>query len=334
MSRAIVPFLVGSWLLLAACSGGAGQATPGETGDPAPALASAPLPTLVPSVTPTEPPTSTPIPSPTLTPTDTPTPSPTPLPTPTPVLFNGVPLDKVLLLPDGVRQHIGQIAERGRALGRDGGAFSRIGGSVAATQHLMGRFDTGPYDLGPYASLQPTVDHYAGSFSRVGQAAKRGFTAHASLNPNWSDPAFCQPNETPADCEVRLHNPSIIFVVLGTNDIGTGEQFEEDMRVLLDHLVDQGIVPILVTKADRFEGADNRNNGIIRSLAADMQLPLLDFDLISGTIPGRGMGADNVHLTLYDQYDYTDPRAFQRGYGVFNLTALMMLDAVWQEMTP
>jgi hypothetical protein len=304
--------------------------------EPAPTTLSslAVLPTLVPSVTPTSPPTSTPRPSATPTPSNTPPPSPTPPPTPTPVLLNGLPLDQVLVLPSGVRQHIAQIAERGRALGRDGYAFGRVGGSVAATQHLMGRFDTGPYVLGPYASLQPTVDYYAGSFSRVGQAAKRGLTAQATLDPNWADPAFCQPNEAPVDCEIRLHNPSILLVVLGTNDIGSGQQFEDDMRVLLAHLEDQGIVPILVTKADRFEGADDRNNATIRALAAELQLPLLDFDLIAGTIPGRGMGDDNVHLTLYDQYDYTDPRAFQRGYGVFNLAALMMLDAVRQEMTP
>ncbi len=319
--------------MLVACAGAAGQNEPGR---PAATLASAALPSLVPSVTPTLPPTNTPSPSATVMPTasNTPTPSQTPSPTPSPVLLNGVPLDQVLVLDDGVRQHIAQIAERGRSLGRDGNAFSRIGGSVAATEHFMGRFDTGPYVLGPFASLQPTIDQYAGSFSRVGQAAKRGLTAHAALNPVWSDPDSCLANETPSDCEIRLHNPSFVFVVLGTNDIGSGEQFETDIRTLLAHLENQGIVPILVTKADRFEGSDNRNNGIIRALAAELQLPLLDFDLIAGTIPGRGMGADNVHLTLYDQYDYTDERAFQRGYGVFNLIALMMLDAVHQETGP
>jgi hypothetical protein len=321
-------------VLLAACSGAAGQAAPGEPGGPAAPLAAAPLPTLIPSVTPTIPPTNTPPPTPTPVPSDTPTPSPTPSPTPTPVLLNGLPLDRVLLLPAAVREHIVEIAERGRVLGRDDKTFSRIGGSVSATFHLMGRFDTGPYDLGPYAELQPTIDQYAGSFSRVGQGAMRGLTAHAALDPAWSDDAICQPNETPADCEIRQQNPSVAIIVLGTNDIGEGQQFEEDMRALLAHLLDQGIVPILVTKADRFEGRDNRNNAIIRSLASELELPLLDFDFIAGTIPGRGMGADDVHLVLYDSYDYTDPRAFRTGYGVLNLVSLMMLDAVRQEIAP
>lgn len=341
LTRITIPVLFACALLLAACTGSGQSGTAAATtADPAEDSKSPGLPTLAPSVTPTTPPTNTPVPTQTLpptytpTPVNTPTPSPTPSPTPTPVLFNGVLLDSVLVLPDGVRQHIRQIAERGRALGRDPNAFARIGGSVAATQHFMGRFDTGPYDLGPYADLQPTIDYYAGSFSRVGLGAMRGLTAHGVLDPTWSDPEFCLPNETVADCEIRIQNPSVIIVVLGTNDIGAGTKFEADLRALLAHLIEQGIVPILATKADRYEGSDDRNNAIIRELAGELQLPLWDFDFISTTIPGRGMGSDDVHLTLYDQYDYTSERAFQKGYGVYNLTALMMLDAVRQEIAP
>jgi hypothetical protein len=299
------------------------------------------LPTYVPSVTHTPlPPTVTPSPTatlpPTITPTpvNTPTPSRTPLPSPTPLLINEIPLDSIAVLPEGVRQHIRQIAARGRALGRDPNAFARVGGSVAATQHFMGRFDTGPYALGPYEDLQPTIDHYEGSFSRVGQAAKRGMTARALFDPTWSDPEFCQPNEAALDCELRLQNPSVIFIVLGTNDIGNGEEFAANARQVVAEVIEQGIVPILATKADRFEGTDDRNNRIVRGLAADLQVPLWDFDLVAGTLPGRGMGADEVHLTLYDQYDYTAERALQRGYGVYNLTALMILDAIRQEIAP
>ena len=56
--------------------------------------------------------------------------------------------------------------------------------------------------------------------------------------------------------------------------------------------------------------------------------------MVAGTLPGRGMGSDEVHLTLYDQYDYASERAFQRGYGVYNLTALMMLHAIREEIAP
>ncbi len=336
-------------LLVAACDN---LAEPSATVDHAtlPSLARADdlrsLPSLVPSVTPTMPPTATALSTLTSAPADTPTavntppptnsPSPldTPPPSATPVLINDMSLDAVAVLPDRVRQHIVQIADRGRAKGRDPNAFARVGGSVAATQHFMGRFDSGPYDLGPYDYLQPTVDHYAGSFSRVGQAAMRGLNSWAVFDPAWSDPEFCLPNEAVIDCEIRLHNPSVMIVVLGTNDIGEGEDFRANLRQLVAYLIAEGIVPVLATKSDRFEGPDDRNNTIIREVAAELRVPLWDYDKIAATLPGRGMGSDEVHLTLYDQYDYTVERAFEKGYGVYNLTALMMLHAIRHEITP
>ena len=64
----------------------------------------------------------------------------------------------------------------------------------------------------------------------------------------------------------------------------------------------------------------------------EFKVPLWDFDLLAETLPGRGMGRDNVHLTIFDHYDYTRERAFETGYGLYNLTALMMLFEIWQEM--
>ena len=82
------------------------------------------------------------------------------------------------------------------------------------------------------------------------------------------------------------------------------------------------------TKADRFEGEGNINNEILRAIAEDYNLPLWDFDLVSETIPNRGLYYGDVHLTLFQPNDYTDPKAFRTGHGVHNLTALMMLDAL------
>ena len=101
-----------------------------------------------------------------------------------------------------------------------------------------------------------------------------------------------------------------------------------------EYVIDQGVIPVLATKADRYEGSDDRNNKIIREVADRYQIPLWDFDKLAATIPGRGLGGDNVHMTLYDQYDYTAPRAFRTGYGVYNLSALMMLDAIRQLIVP
>jgi hypothetical protein len=45
------------------------------------------------------------------------------------------------------------------------------------------------------------------------------------------------------------------------------------------------------------------------------------------------MGSDNVHLTPFDYYDYNMELAYETGYGLYNLTALMMLDEIWREVS-
>jgi hypothetical protein len=99
----------------------------------------------------------------------------------------------------------------------------------------------------------------------------------------------------------------------------------------VQYAIDNGVIPVLGTKADRNEGGDI-NNAIIRELAAQYEVPLWDFDAVANTIPGRGLSEDNVHMTFFYSHDYTDPTAFQTGHGVHNLTALILLDELWKQI--
>ncbi len=80
----------------------------------------------------------------------------------------------------------------------------------------MGLFDKpGWYKLrDENAHLQPAIDWFSGSFDHDGYAVKGGFNAAAVLNPTWADQEFCQPDESPIACEVRIHNPSFAIVSL------------------------------------------------------------------------------------------------------------------------
>ena len=244
-------------------------------------------------------------------------------------------MDEIVLMSPAVRETVRKTFAVGRELGRNPNAFSKIGDSVALTPHYLTRFDSGHYTLGEYEYLQPAIDHYAGSFERYGVATRIGLHAWSLFDPLWADKEWCLPNEDMVACEIRLHNPSVLLVRLGSNDAGAATAFEENMRAMVDYALQNGIVPILGTKADRFEGPDDRNNTIIRQIAADYNLILWDFDRIAETIPNRGLGGDQVHMTMTDSNDYSDPTSFSRGYPVSDLTALMALYAVYQEtITP
>ncbi|MGD2050528.1 MAG: SGNH/GDSL hydrolase family protein, partial [Chloroflexota bacterium] len=245
-----------------------------------------------------------------------------------PPAVNGIPIDSIVVFPEEVAENVRQIFERGQAVGRDAHAFSKLGDSLIATPTFLTKFDVGPYNLGPYDYLQPTIDYYAGSYQRYGVALRPGLHAWGVFDPLWANKEWCQPNENLLACEFRLNNPSVVLILLGTNDAGNPPGFAKNMRQVVEFSMENGVIPVLVTKADRFEGPDNTNNNILRQIAADYQIPLWDFDLVAETIPGRGLSEDQVHLTVFVENDYTMPEAFQTGTGVHNLTGLMALDAV------
>ncbi len=265
----------------------------------------------------------------------TPTRTPTITPIPPEALVNGLLRDSFIVMDAVAQNHVRDIFARGQALGRDAGAFSKVGDSIVLTPHYLTRFDGREYNLGIYADLQPTVDQFAGSFAHFGQAAHVGLSSRTLFERGWADPELCLPDENAIDCEIRLHNPSIFLIRLGTNDL-VAESFESNMRKLLEHLLDLGVIPILGTKADRFESETNTNNEILRTLAAEYHLPLWDFDLVAGTLPERGLSGDAIHLTMAGANDYTDPYVLEKGYAVSDLTALMALDSVRRvlEATP
>jgi hypothetical protein len=174
------------------------------------------------------------------------------------------------------------------------------------------------------------IDYYAGSFERDSIAVQIGLHTWSVFDPMWAYNGLCESREHVLSCEIRLNNPAILFIRLGSNDAGIPGSVERSFRQIIEFCLINGVIPIIGTKADRFDGAANINNTIMRELAAEYAIPLWDYDVIAGIIPGRGLTNDNVHMTTFFAHDWTSPVAFERGHGVHNLTALMMLDAITQ----
>jgi len=320
--------------LLAACgpAGLTGAQSAAAIRDPAPLSLASPTATATPVPTARVFPSATPTAAATATATATPPPPPTPLPSPTATrdpatMVNGVPVEDIVVMPPEVVVNVQRIFDQGQALGRNPRAFSKLGDSISLTSHYLARFDQGRYNLGIYEGLQPTIDHYDHSFERFGVAVRIGLHAWVAFHPGEADPTLCRADEHMVGCELRLHNPSVLLIRLGTNDTAQGDAFERALRHTVEYSIEQGVIPVLVTKSDRFEG-DNRNNETVRRLAAEYAIPLWDFDVAAGTLPDRGLGADGVHLTSFDSDDYSNPATLAFGFPLSDLTGLFTLDAI------
>jgi hypothetical protein len=97
---------------------------------------------------------------------------------------------------------------------------------------------------------------------------------------------------------------SIVFIALGTQEQYSWKDFEQNYRPMVEHALAKGVLPVLVTKADDIEtvsGADSGYiNGVIRKLASEYQVPLLDFDAATRELPNHGLideGDKDFHLS-------------------------------------
>jgi hypothetical protein len=246
-----------------------------------------------------------------------------------PHTINDLSYDEFIIMPPNVLANMHALFAKGQDLGRDPHAFTRIGDSTIEYPIFLTGFENNDYNLGEYEYLQDVIHFYNGSFDHRSMAVRRGLHTWAVLDPMWAG-SPCQTGEHMLACEMRLKNPSIVFIRLGSNDAGIPDMTAKSLREIVAYCIEQGIIPILGTKADRFEGVGNTTNQVIRQIAEDFEVPLWDFDLVANTLPNHGLGKDHVHLTFFFPYDWQLEDGFETGHGLHNLSALIMLDAAWK----
>jgi hypothetical protein len=218
------------------------------------------------------------------------------------------------------------VYARGLAMGNDPGAFAKVGDCNTESVFFLSPFDGDPtlYRLGPYPSLQAVLDNFSGSFGRISIAARTGFGPSAMFDPTWVDPRVCDPSEGPLACEFRLHRPSIAIIGLGTHYIPENE-FESQLRAVIEYSLDHGVVPIVATKVD-VEGGD-WVNAMVVYVAQQYQVPVWNFWRSAQPLYNHGQ-PDGIHFTWASNY-FDSPYSMANGWPVRNLGALQALEAVW-----
>lgn len=237
------------------------------------------------------------------------------------------------VVPAGVSEAMREVYQRGLEAGNDPTHFSIIGDCQNVSSYFLSSFDNpADYTLGSeYAHLQPTIEFYQGSFSRVSLAVKGGFNAAAVISPLRADPNSCNPNESPLDCELRTWRPSVVIVSMETWwSQKPAEEYDKYMRKVLDRILESGAVPIIATKADNLEG-DHSINAAIAQLAYEYEIPLWNFWAAVQPLPDQGLSDDRFHLTFARNF-FDDPKRMENAWPWRNLTALQSLDVVHKSL--
>ena len=213
-----------------------------------------------------------------------------------------------------------EIYRQGLQMGNNSNAFSKVGDCQSVPASFLGIYErSGQYYFSPeYQGLQETIDHYYGSFGREGEAVRGGFNAATVLSPMWANTQVCQPGETPIQCENRVQNPSVVFISLEVWFAGrTPEVYENYLRRVIEYNLQEGVLPILATKADNVEG-DHSINYTIAKLAYEYDLPLWNYWLAVQPLPNHGL----------DPSDSTGFHLNLDGWNMRSFSALQVLDAI------
>ena len=212
-----------------------------------------------------------------------------------------------------------QVFQRGLAQGKGAARFSVLGDCQSLPNVFMGMFDTREVSFSEEdGGLYETIEYYQGSFSHQSLTVIDGLSPPTALSALWSDPEVCKSNESPLVCELRVNQPSLLWINLGSNwkmDASL-TSYEKYMRQIIETTLSEGVIPVLSTKADNVEGG-HRINALTAQLASEYQIPMWNFWRTADKLENHGLddNRDNIYLTT-------------EAWGARSFTALRVLDAL------
>lgn len=250
--------------------------------------------------------------------------------------------------PGGFSPRIGsatrRIYLRGQQMGNRADVFAKVGDSITASDLFLDPVGNGGLRLHGYESLRPAVEFFSqtparthNSFANTSLAAGGGWTTADVLDPARSRAGICQPGESPLICEYRVLRPAVALIMLGTNDVVIldAATYRANLNRIVEISIDMGVIPVLSTIPDRPGAPVSDFNRVIRATASAHGIPLWDYWRALQGLPNRGLSSDNIHPSHDPSTSETaifTPDALRYGYNMRNLTALMMLDAIWRQV--
>lgn len=222
-------------------------------------------------------------------------------------------------------ESIREIYQKGLSLGNDTNAFSIFGDCQSRPEEFFGVFETDPLLVESLSlELRETVEHFNGSFNRESPTSQDGTTPGALLWDQWHRGQFgCTFAETPVQCELRIHRPSFVIIQIGTHFESRNTEY---LRKIITQLINEGVVPILATKADNRE-LDDRVNRDMAMLADEFNLPLWNFWASLSDLPDRGLYVMDGREEQGAVYLNKEAQEIHR------ITGLEVLNIVWRVAT-
>jgi hypothetical protein len=248
-----------------------------------------------------------------------------------------------------IRDNLRATFELGKTKGNNPRVFAKLGDCMTENEFFLGPMANKQFDLGEFTSLQSAIENFLGvpmrsasgkawdkdSFATVGLASAGGFNVAGPLDPTWTNPEWCNPNESPMGCEYRVSKPSIAIIMFGTNDVNATDlpTYDYYLRSIISQTLDAGVIPILNTFPTRPENVEKSRqlNQIVVKVAQEYAIPLVNLNRALDDLPNAGVNPnDTTHLSAPadKRVDVFTKDNLQYGFTLRNLVTLQALDEV------
>jgi hypothetical protein len=243
----------------------------------------------------------------------------------------------------GITYRSREIYVQGQRIGNRATVFSKIGDSITDERWFLYPIGERRAVLYEYSSLQGVIDRYLGvtartsnSFDNESIAATGGWDSFDLLDPANSAPySFCG-NVSPLECELRTVRPAVALILIGGNDaqdhLDNGS-YESNLRKMVSTCIDLGVIPVLYTLPWNIFRDVRPYNEAVKWVAADYQIPVIDYWVLMERLPNHGLRDDGAHPSYPpdgNSADFSQSNLGQYGYNVRNLITLQLLDALWK----
>jgi hypothetical protein len=228
-----------------------------------------------------------------------------------------------------------EVFQRGQELGNDPRAVTKMGDSLVANELYLLPMSQPTVDLGPYDYLADTVSYF-GASATESMAAKIGLTTYVIFDPQWADKEYCQPGESPLDCELRLKRPSVALIMFGPNDLKAmdAEQYETNMRQLVTTLLDRGVIPVLFmfsydpSRPLWWQSVDF--NQALIDIGVEYEVPVVNLWAAARVLPEYGLEVDHLHLKNAGVLNlkFSKDKVGESGVMLYNLLSVCVLDEI------
>jgi hypothetical protein len=229
------------------------------------------------------------------------------------------------------------IYQYGQTLGNHPNVVTKIGDSVSHNPMYLQPLGRDDVELGAYQDLEDGLAFFAPSLAEPSIAAEIGMSTYVVFDPLWAASDSCQAGESPLICEYRRQMPAVAVIMFGANDVRSMDvdEYETQMRLILDQTLERGIIPILSTFSCHpdanlwFQCLDF--NLRLSDLAAEYEIPLINLWSAARALPDYGLDVDHVHMTNSGFPNVRFSAGHDAWYGVAlqNLLVLRVLDDLY-----